>query len=330
MALRLSGLELLEFARAQRRVHRYSARTRVALAPNASARLRLSGRDGRPILDFVLAADELGLRSPAPPGVRSPSLATGRRFVHALGDSFTMGWGVAFEEAWPARLEALCAPDVRVLNLGVDGFGTLAASESSRALAERYPPLQAIWLLVANDFDDDERALAVRAEGGPRQALRASLDALRRHSALAAVPFALRYLLAFRWRQAAPPSAPPQPRPLVRAVADAELPAARAPHATLEALDRHAVWLSERGAPLTVLVVYQEAFARESLELYRHAQERGYAPLLLDPSEELLLPLDGHLNAAGNARLAEFLAQRPQFDAVQSRQSSEAGVPRTE
>jgi lysophospholipase L1-like esterase len=42
--------------------------------------------------------------------------------VIAAGDSTTMGWGVAAEEAWPQRLEALLG--VRVLDMGVPSYGT--------------------------------------------------------------------------------------------------------------------------------------------------------------------------------------------------------------
>jgi hypothetical protein len=41
-----------------------------------------------------------------------------------IGDSFTMGQGVEYEDAFPARVEALAGGRVQAVNLGVQGYGT--------------------------------------------------------------------------------------------------------------------------------------------------------------------------------------------------------------
>lgn len=58
---------------------------------------------------FLVSTNPLGLRGPEPSS-RGPR-------VLAVGDSVTFGWGVADEEAWPARLSALLG--LEVLNAGV-------------------------------------------------------------------------------------------------------------------------------------------------------------------------------------------------------------------
>ena len=313
--LRLLHAPVLEFARAHRQVHRYSPEWYVDLVPSSRAHFFMPGPGGRPWLDFTLATDELGLRSfedgaPARPGGVRP-----RRYVHAVGDSFTMGWGVAAREAWPALLELALAPDVHVVNLGVDGFGALGATQKSMRLAERYTPAHAVLLLVANDFADDERAVRTQAHGSAYHAWMRATDALRRHSALAGLPFAVRYWLFFRRQPAPATGAPPHAQTdlRVRVATAAELPPARGPHPSFAALEAYAEFLRVRGAGLTVLVLYQgEPFARDALQLYRYGLEHGFEPLLIEAPAELCLPVDGHLNAAGNRAAARLvLAQLP-------------------
>ena len=106
-----------------------------------------------------------------------------------------MGWGVDDAQAYPAVLDSLLPQGPRVLNLGVDGFGAVAATERSRELADRFPPVQAIYLFVPNDFEDDERAARVAGRPGLLHAGFEALDALRRVTYLANVPFALKWHL---------------------------------------------------------------------------------------------------------------------------------------
>lgn len=63
---------------------------------------------------FRVKTNSLGLRGQAPP--------EDEPWILALGCSTTFGWGVAEDEAWPARLEA--ALGVPVVNGGVPGWST--------------------------------------------------------------------------------------------------------------------------------------------------------------------------------------------------------------
>ncbi len=89
--------------------------------------------------------------------------------IAALGDSFTFGYGVQEEQAWPRRLEQLLREraqggGVEVLNLGVGGYGT---AQEARLLRRRWealrPDLAIVALYVGNDPADDARETARRA-----------------------------------------------------------------------------------------------------------------------------------------------------------------------
>jgi lysophospholipase L1-like esterase len=46
-----------------------------------------------------------------------------KRRIAVVGDSFTFGLEVRYEDTWPYQLERALGPEFRVLNLGVDGYG---------------------------------------------------------------------------------------------------------------------------------------------------------------------------------------------------------------
>jgi lysophospholipase L1-like esterase len=300
-AARLLAPEALRFAREMRRVHRYSRATRVELVPGADARLRLSRTDGSPLFDFRLAVGADGFRvdpghapSPAPPGTR---------WVHAIGDSYTMGWGVEAHAAWPAVLERLLPAEWRVLNLGVDGFGAIGATARSAALADLYPPAVALYLFSPNDTGDDERAAAVAARPRALHAAAEALDTVRRHVALASAPFALRYRLQFR--RAGPAPAPGGGDGLERLLrpspGGAALPAPDPSHPTFAALRRHRDALGARRASLRVMILSTQ---EGSLRALRFCREEGIEAVLFDVPDDMRIPDEGHFDEAGHRAVA--------------------------
>jgi hypothetical protein len=297
--LRLADPAALRFAHEMRRVHRYSRAWRMDLVPSSSARLRLDRSDGSPLVDFRLAAGEDGFRlggGPADPRALPP----GTRYLHAIGDSYTMGWGVEATDAWPAVLDGRLPPGLRALNLGVDGFGAIGATGKSMALADRYPPALAVYLFSPNDPSDDERAAAVAARPSAVHLASEALDAVRRASWLANVPFALRYRLQFRAGPARP--APATDGDLVRPVLDVtSLPAPDPSHPTLAAIRRYRDFLAGRGARLAVLVLSTQP---ESLRAYRFCREQGIETVLFETPPAMRIPDEGHFNAAGNRAVA--------------------------
>lgn len=98
-------------------------------------------------------------------GPRAGARADGesRLRIVALGDSFTFGYGVEEEQAWPRRLEALLnagegAPRVEVVNLGVGGYGTWEEARYLEKEREHLAPgLALVAFYVGNDPLDNRR-----------------------------------------------------------------------------------------------------------------------------------------------------------------------------
>lgn len=75
--------------------------------------------------------------------------------VVALGDSLTYGYGVAAEEAWPARLEALLAArgaPARVYNLGVSGYQSEDIARLAGEWLPRLAPAVVVYGVCLNDL----------------------------------------------------------------------------------------------------------------------------------------------------------------------------------
>lgn len=321
LGLRLAPPAAVRFAHEMRRVHAYSRVARVDLVPSRSARLSMPRADGRPLFDFRLTTGPDGFRIEEP----ASAAPVGGRYLHAIGDSYTMGWGVDARDAWPARLARRLGPDLRVLNLGVDGFGAIGATAKSRALADRFPPARAVYLLSPNDLEDDARAAAVAQRGGLAHAAHEALDAVRRHSYLAAVPFAIRYRLQFREGAASGTGGGAEavrsgtslgtgqrtdlgtgldpkhlllPEPAV-----ASEPPGRS---TFIALLAYRDFLETRGGRLVVLVLSNQP---ESLMAYAFCRQRGIDAHLFDVPPAMRIPDEGHFNAAGNDAVAALVAE---------------------
>lgn len=102
---------------------------------------RFANRD----FDTEVRANSLGLRD-------SETRLTGPEII-ALGDSVTMGWGVAIEETFPKLIERQCGLDV--LNAGVSSYGTVRETR----LLQRLDLSRLKTLLIQysnNDFDENK------------------------------------------------------------------------------------------------------------------------------------------------------------------------------
>ncbi len=310
LALRLFAPLPLRFAHAMREVHGYSRVARVDLRPSQSARLRIERRGGEPLFDFLVTTGSDAFRI-----VEDEDAPRVARYVHAIGDSYTMGWGVDARLSYPARLAQALAPALGVVNLGVDGFGAIGATAKSRTLADRYPPAAAVYLFCPNDLADDVQAAAVARRGALAHAAFDALDLFRRTSYLAGVPFALRYRLQFR---AAPAATGTNGTSLETDQTETEdleptkllLPDPAAPppppeHSpTFAALRAYRDFLEARGARLVVLALSNQP---ESLMAYGFCKEQGIEAHLFDVPPEMRIPDEGHFNARGNAAVAALV-----------------------
>jgi hypothetical protein len=78
------------------------------------------GRDRRSADGLAFSSRE-GIRSGQPGLALADRLARYR--IAIVGDSFTFGLEVSYEDSWGHRLERSLGPNVQVLNFGVDGYG---------------------------------------------------------------------------------------------------------------------------------------------------------------------------------------------------------------
>ena len=91
----------------------------------------------------------LGFREPRLPGPKPP----GTRRIVVLGDSFTHGYGVEENEAYPRVLEGLL-PGVEVINLGVPATCPLDYAANFEEVGRAYEPDLVLVGLMANDVHD--------------------------------------------------------------------------------------------------------------------------------------------------------------------------------
>ena len=119
-------------------------------------------------------------------GIRRPPVAYRHDLpsVLVVGDSFTAGTQVPFEQTWTWRLQELLHEqglDVQLVNAGVDGYDLSQSYRLARRLWGAFQPRQLVLaLFVGNDIVDYERQAGARppwAPAGPR-------DWLREHSYL--------------------------------------------------------------------------------------------------------------------------------------------------
>ena len=90
-------------------------------------------------------------------GLRDDEASLSFPSVIALGDSYTMGWGVQQDETFPQLLEQLTG--MRVLNAGVSSYGTARETK----LLERIATDSVKYIVVqyhANDFEENEKLLS--------------------------------------------------------------------------------------------------------------------------------------------------------------------------
>jgi hypothetical protein len=105
----------------------------------------------------------------------------GRRRAVCLGDSFTWGVGVLFDDTWPQRVERLLARERgerwEAVNLGEPGLNTVQEAAKLAAEGLAYEPDVVVVAYVLNDSEDENAAEARRAadwlqdrrESGARQ-----------------------------------------------------------------------------------------------------------------------------------------------------------------
>ena len=171
----------------------------------------------RPEFSVRVVNNALGFREPRLPSPKPPHTIR----IVCLGDSFTQGYGVTEEQAWPRRLEALLNardPSQRyeVINLGVPGTSPRDQIGHLRSPGLAYHPDVVLEDVMANDVDDvlTQRRFGVQfGAGALREVQQELVDDRPRWRTLPRQLWPSLYTLAwnsaqnFHWLHSGPPAA---------------------------------------------------------------------------------------------------------------------------
>ncbi len=100
--------------------------------------------------DAIYLSSAEGLRSPR--AGMSFAAVTGRRRIAAVGDSFTFGLEVHYDETWTHQLERALGEKFQVLNFGVDGYGVDQTYLRYRRDVHAWNPELVVFGLIEDDF----------------------------------------------------------------------------------------------------------------------------------------------------------------------------------
>lgn len=110
------------------------------------------GRFSTPEFRTKVRISAQGLR-----GEELPAKAPGERRVLCVGDSFTLAVQVNEHRSFHAVLARMLGPGLRVLNAGVDGYGTAQAARYAARLAPLVQPdALLLTFFLGNDFADNQ------------------------------------------------------------------------------------------------------------------------------------------------------------------------------
>ena len=303
--LRLINPELVRFSYDFRQAYRYSSQWKVDFEPDTVANIRLRADDNSYYLNFLITVHPDGYRT----WDRSVDhqLPPNTPITHAIGDSFTMGWGMSYAESYPARLENLSKGQTRVLNLGLNGYGTIGATEKSIQLWKKVPAEKVVYLFYYNDYEDDDIAMAYRNRPAAFHLLTPVWNWARQNIYLASLPYALRYHFIYQdflnlsqfageavdYTSELKPSEPAKLKP----------DPAFGKHSK-EAFERYLAFIGEKGAEMTIIILGGKP---ASDDFYWYCKERGLDPHYFAVPKELMLKGEWHLNARGQEELAEYV-----------------------
>jgi hypothetical protein len=130
--------------------------SRISRDYNREGVERYLKRQGRPVpraaVDAqrdIYASSVEGLRSPLP-GISLVRPAANR--IAVVGDSFTFGLEVRFEDTWAHQLQLASGPETQVLNFGVDGYGVDQAYLRYRRDVASWQPERVILSVIDDDL----------------------------------------------------------------------------------------------------------------------------------------------------------------------------------
>ena len=254
-----------------------------------------------PEFRFAFNTNSLGMRGPEP----TTPVTNGIVFI---GDSFTMGYGVQDNEAFPAVIRAglqsrgIAMP---LLNTGMGSNGNGRWVKFFKHDAAKFSPRIVVFQVMANDFDDNlaEHLFQLDGKGGLRELPIDPPDLARKAQTLIdevpALPYS--YLVGLGWMAA---QAVKTDRSAVSNDA-ADLPSDQLTYTLVRtAVDQ----ARASGAEVIGLLVGLTGHRRaKMLEVF---QQRGLTCLdgpNRKDAPDMFFKVDGHWNAAGQRRAAELL-----------------------
>lgn len=313
--LRIINPQVIEFAYNFRRSCQYDSNWYVDLRPNITSTVRLSAKSGISILNFLITTNEYGFRCPDRIlDTNVSNVSEGITYIHAIGDSFTMGWGVNYDASYPEILDFMLDEKARVLNLGVNGFGIIAATEKSMKLWNKFPARHVLYLFWVNDFDDDLHALKNQNRGRMYHLFMYTLDFCRHNSYVATLPFALSWWLYYRHGDYNATQSDLNPHKTIYqdspwqfkiAHVDTTDCAGKAINPSMQALLNYKKFLDEQKSRLTVFIPYFQGSV-VSKQMYHFCSTHSIEVLLFEVPAQLKLIKEGHFNKLGNYRLAQM------------------------
>ncbi len=306
--LRIANPDILEFAYNFRQVYKYHDNWRTDFEPNTSSLLRLKDSSGSYFFNFIITVNEFGFRTYDRKLDYNLVRGENEKIIHTIGDSFTMGWGVNYEASYPAILEFMAPSDYRVLNLGLNGYGTIGATEKSLEISKVFFPDIVIYLATENDYVDDDKASTYSGHPYLIHRVFDLLNFFRQHTYSASSPFALKWWLYFRHSIS---------------VTDNDFPKHKTSYISIEndfkllstdhksdpnigansknALLRYNNYLSQRKVPFIVL---SHGVGKVSRDINAFCKEHGISSYLVEVPKDLKLIKEGHFNQIGNYKMA--------------------------
>ena len=309
--LRVIDPHILKFAYDFRQTYRYHHKWYTDFNPNSSTRIVLKDSKGSYFFNFVITINELGFRTHDRKLDSHLVPKSKEKIIHAIGDSFTMGWGVNYGASYPAILDFNLPEEYRVLNLGLNGYGVIAATEKSLKIARRFMPDIVIYLATENDYSDDEKAMTHVKRSKMIHKSYDILNFLRQNSYMASVPFALYWWTHYRQTIDINEDDFPQEKCLHRFVPEnfkirddivASDPSMG--RHSKPALMKYNAFLKKNNIPF---IVVSHDSGKVSKDIHAFCQENGIDSYWISTPGNFRLSKEGHFNYVGNYKLVQFL-----------------------
>jgi hypothetical protein len=316
LTLRAVDPELIHFYYDSRQIYQYHPRWLIDLKPDSIAHLRLS----YPPFNFLVTINKYGFRTYDRPidyyTDGDPTTINSEpdiKIVHVTGDSFAMGWGNEYTASFPAILEWITGRHYRVLDLGSNGYGAIAATEKSMALWRVFPAHYAVYFYFDNAPGIDHQVILNEKRSRLYHWLKESSFFLRRHTYIGAIPFILQYYMMFQHtksqtnleteQKAWSPDDLTYQKYIVSEPMDTNVPSSEKYQFSIDALESYRKFVEARGAKLFVIVLESES-SRKFASLIR---KRGFNVTLIRMSSKGIMVQEGHFNYFGNYIVANIV-----------------------